>query len=74
MEKLLERFNVLRCENITIPNTIEELKEFEKTLKDCQTVLQQISNPDESEILEHVSENYGEFITMFQEISNVKKM
>lgn len=74
LEKLLNRFNILRCENVILPSTEEEIREFHKILTDCYEILQQIIDPTESDVFENVATNYEEFITIFQEITNAKKM
>lgn len=74
LEKLLSRFNILRCENITLPSNEADIQEFKKKLTECCAVLQQISDPTECNAFENVATNYEEFITMFQEIYNAKKM
>lgn len=74
LDKLLNRFNVLCCENIILPNTTEEVLEFKTILRDCDTLLKQISDPTQSDVLDDVVINYEEFVTVFNEIINVKKM
>ncbi|XP_011495729.1 PREDICTED: uncharacterized protein LOC105360513 [Ceratosolen solmsi marchali] len=74
LDKFLNRFNVLRCENIILPNTIEDVQRFKQTLTDCYSVLQLISDPIEADILEDLTKNYEEFITLHNEILNIKKI
>jgi hypothetical protein len=64
----------LRCENIVLPNTVEEIEQFKQTLADCYSVLQFISDPIEADLLEYLTTNYEEFVTMYNEILNIKKM
>ncbi|XP_031789623.1 uncharacterized protein LOC100680311 [Nasonia vitripennis] len=74
LEKALSRFNVLQCENIILPSNAEEMKEFQKTLKDCSTTLQQISDPMQADGIENVAGNYEDFMRMYTEFSGVKKI
>lgn len=64
----------MRCENIKLPTTSEEMMELKETFKNCLSVLQQVGHPVESETLENLASHTEEFSKLHQEISQIKKM
>ncbi|KAJ8687431.1 hypothetical protein QAD02_023225 [Eretmocerus hayati] len=72
--ELLNRFNILLCENISLPVEQQEVLEFQKLVSDCCTAVENVKKPSESEMLENITRSYEEFIKMSNEISSIKKI
>ncbi|KAL7293383.1 hypothetical protein TKK_0013149 [Trichogramma kaykai] len=74
LKNLLKRFNVLRCENMILPNSPEHMQDLEKVLKECLNALKEVSNPEKCELIEKTSSYYEEFVSIYQEIIQIKKI
>ncbi|XP_014204061.1 uncharacterized protein LOC106636235 [Copidosoma floridanum] len=74
LKNLLNRFNILRCENTILPANKEEVEEFKKVVTECFETLENISDLAECEALENFSENFKAFTTTSQEINSLKKI
>ncbi|XP_058793402.1 uncharacterized protein LOC131665509 [Phymastichus coffea] len=74
LRELLDRFSILRCENIILPSGPEELKQFKKTLNNCSDLLTEINRFFNSNEMETIAAYYREFLLMCKEISSIKKM
>lgn len=74
LRQLLDRFSILRCENIILPKTPEEIEQFKEKLDKLNTILTEINSIIKFEELENITADYKEILRLCKEISSIRKM
>ena len=74
LRKLLNKFDVLRCENIIIPENSKELKQLQNLLSECIKILEEIDLPVDPEMMEDARVCYESYNKIYSEILNIKEV